>query len=62
MESHTEPAMALDDDDEVAVTQVIARLRQVGTLTENPDGSVGDSAGDELLDQFWRRRSGSGHC
>jgi hypothetical protein len=61
MESHTEPAIVLDDDEEVAVTQVIARLRRVGATRERA-GSVGDSTDDELLDQFWRRRSGSGHC
>ena len=61
MESHTEPAMVLEDDDEVTVTQVIARLRRVGATREH-DRSVGDSTDDELLDQFWRRRSGSGHC
>ena len=61
MESNTEPAMVLDDE-EVAVTQVIARLRRVGAMRENADRSVGDSTDDELLDQFWRRRSGSGHC
>ena len=40
MESHIEPAMVLDDD-EVAVTHVIARLRQVGPRV-NADRSVGD--------------------
>ena len=62
MELHTEPAMARDDDDEVAVTQVIARLRRVGTEREHTDLLFGDPTGDELLDQFWRRRSGSGRC
>ena len=61
MESHTEPPM-VHDDEEVAVTQVIARLRQVGVAREHADRSVGDSTDDELLDQFWRRRSGRGHC
>jgi hypothetical protein len=62
MELHTEPGIALDHEDELAVTQVIARLRRVGAAREHIDLSVRDPTDDELLDQFWRRRSGSGHC
>jgi len=62
MELHTERAMLLEDDEELAVTQVIAGLRQVSVAREPAESSVGDAADDDLLDQFWRRRSGSGHC
>ena len=57
MESHTEPAMVLDDDEEVAVTQVIPTLRRVGPRASG-ERSVGGATDDELLDQFWRRRTG----
>ena len=51
-----------DEPEELAVTQVIARLRRVGA-TSAPDDPLGvASAGDELLDEFWRRRSATGHC
>ena len=62
MDSHAEPAMSPDDDDEVAVTQVIARLRRVDATPEESRSASRSSTDDELLDQFWRRRSGTGHC
>ena len=60
MELHVEPPVELDDQPEQAVTQVIARLRRVGSESRRTGLLFRDRADDELLDQFWRRRSRGG--
>jgi hypothetical protein len=62
MEMHTELGFELDAPDELAVTQVIARLRRAGDPRAGEGPLVRDPIGDERLDQFWRRRSVDGHC
>jgi hypothetical protein len=51
-----------DEPEELAVTQVIARLGRVGAASAAHDPLDVASTGDELLDEFWRRRSATGHC
>ena len=60
MELHTESALDRDEPGELAVSQVIDRLRRVGAAPAERDPLLRDRAGDELLDEFWRRRSGDG--
>jgi hypothetical protein len=62
MESYAEPPMDLDGPAELAVSHVIERLHRVGTPNAEPRSLLRDPADDELLDQFWRRRSSDGHC
>ena len=58
----TDPAFALDDPDELSVTQVIARLHRAGHSHPSEDSLGRDPTDDERLDEFWRRRSVDGHC
>ncbi len=58
MELHTELTSDLDTPEELAVSQVIERLHRVGADRSEGGPLPRDTADDELLDQFWRRRSG----